>query len=112
MGEGGFPSGKLTDNQGMERPASELVFFRSEDGRSRIEVRLADENVWLTQAQLAELYQVSKSAINQHLAKIYDDGELQRSATVKRYLTVRLEGSRAVERHLEHFNLEAILAVG
>jgi hypothetical protein len=96
----------------MERPVSELVFFRSEDGRSRIEVRLADDSVWLTQAQLAELYQVSKPAINQHLAKIYGDGELRRPATVKRYLTVRFEGTRAVERQLEHFNLEAILAVG
>jgi hypothetical protein len=92
--------------------ASEFILYRSEDGRSRLEVRLAEGTVWLTQGQMAELYRVSVPAISQHLANIFSEGELARASTVKSHLIVRREGIRSVQRNLDHYNLDAILAVG
>jgi hypothetical protein len=91
---------------------SRMVLYQTEDGRQRIEVRLEGETVWLTQAALAELYQTTKQNVSLHLLNIYDEGELQRQATVKEYLTVRKEGNRNVERSIDYYNLEAIIAVG
>ena len=82
------------------------------DSAASIEMRYEDENIWLTQKMLAELYNVSVPAINQHLAKIYDDRELEREATIKKYLIVQTEGARQVEREVEHYSLQAIIAVG
>ena len=91
---------------------SNIVLYQTEDGRQRIEVRLEGQTVWLTQAAMAELFQTTKQNVSLHLANIYDEGELSRGATVKEYLTVRAEGRRQVKRPLEHYNLEAIIAVG
>ena len=77
-----------------------------------IEMRYEDENIWLTQKMMATLYDVSVSAINQHLKKIYEDSELEQEATIKKYLTVQKEGSREVSRNIDHYNLQAIIAVG
>jgi hypothetical protein len=93
-------------------PASELVLYRTEDARTRIEVRLEGESVWLTQAQMAELFQTSVPNINIHLKAIYEEGELDEAATIKDYLIVRSEGRRQVSRSVFHYSLEAILAVG
>lgn len=92
-------------------PAS-LVLFQSEDRQTRIEVRLDGGTVWLTQAQIAELFQTTPQNITIHLAALYAEGELTREATCKPYLQVRPEGERKVSRSLKHFNLDAILAVG
>ena len=82
------------------------------DNPESIEMRYEDENVWLTQRMMAELYDVSVSAINQHLKRIYDDGELTPEATIKKYLIVQTEGERSVNRNIDHYNLQAIIAVG
>ena len=75
-------------------------------------MRYEDENIWLTQKMMANLYDVSVPAINQHLKRIFADNELERGATVKQYLIVQTEGNREVRREVEHYNLQAIIAVG
>jgi hypothetical protein len=77
---------------------SEIVLYQLEDGQARIEVRLEEESVWLTQAAMAELFQSTPQNITVHLKNIYDEGELSESATCKDYLQVQKEGSRLVER--------------
>ena len=93
-------------------PESSIVLYQTEDGTTRLEVRLEGGTVWLSQALLAELYQTTVQNINQHLLNIYEDQELERQRTIKDYLIVRLEGARQVRRQVEHYNLEAILAIG
>ena len=91
---------------------SEILFYQSEDGTSRIEVRLEEGTVWLPQALIAELVQTTKQNISLHIRNIFDEGELQPEATVKEYLTVQQEGPRAVQRKVAYYNLDMILAIG
>jgi len=93
---------------------AEYLTFVAASGQSEtsVEMRYEDENVWLTQKMMATLYDVSVPAINQHLKRIYADRELEREATVKKYLIVQAEGERQVQREVEHYNLQAIIAVG
>ena len=91
---------------------SEILLYQTEDGKTRVEVRIQEESVWLNQAAMVELFQTTKQNVSLHLKNIYAEGELSRQATVKEYLIVRKEGKRQVERHVEHYNLEAIIAVG
>ena len=93
-------------------PKSELVLYQTEDGRTRVQCRFENENVWMTQALMAELFQTTPQNITLHLRAIYAEGELAEAATCKDYLQVRPEGARQVQRALRHYNLEAILAVG
>lgn len=93
-------------------PSSELILYRTEDAHTRIEVRLEGGTVWLTQAQMADLFQTTPQNITIHLRGIYADGELQTETTCKDYLQIRPEGGRSVERRLKHYNLDAILVVG
>ena len=86
---------------------SELLLYQTEDGRTRIEVRLQDETVWMTQATMAELYQTSVPNVSTHLKNIYDEGEHSREATVKDYLIVRLEGERQLVRNTYRFSTRA-----
>jgi len=90
----------------------EIVLYRTEDGMTRVECRFADESLWLTQRLIAELFQTSVPNISQHLTAIFDEGELSPERTVKKYLIVRTEGARSVSRLVDHYNLDAILAVG
>jgi len=92
--------------------SSRLVLYQADDRKTRIEVRLEGGTVWLTQAQVAELFQTTPQNITLHLKAIYEEGELSEAATCKPYLQVRQEGGREVSRTLRHYNLEAILAVG
>jgi hypothetical protein len=94
--------------------AAEYLVFVAAGGGSdtSVEMRYEDENVWLTQKMMATLYDVSVPAINQHLKRVFSDNELQREATVKQYLIVQTEGSREVQREVEHYSLQAIIAVG
>jgi len=100
----------MTEPENLPTP-SELVFYQGEDGRSRIQVRLDGGTVWLTQALLVELYQTTKQNISLHLRNLFEEGELDPSATVKQYLTVQTEGRRQVRRAIDHYNLDVILAV-
>ncbi len=97
---------------GESEQRGEIVLYKTEDGRTRLECRFADESIWLTQALMAELFQVTPQNVTLHLKAIYEEGELREEATCKEYLQVREEGGRQVARQLRHYNLDAILAVG
>lgn len=91
---------------------SEIILYQTEDGRTRIQCRFENETLWLTQAQIAELFQTTPQNVTLHLKTIYAEGELVEAATCKDYLQVRNEGKRQVSRNLRHYSLPAILAVG
>jgi len=93
-------------------PQSSIILYQTEDGRTRIQCRFEDETIWLTQAQIAELFQTTAQNVTLHLKAIFAEGELVEAATCKDYLQVRREGARDVSRSLRHYRLEAILAVG
>ncbi len=93
-------------------PQGELILYETEDGRARIECRFEGETIWITQAQMAELFQTTPQNITQHLREICAAGELGEASTCKESLQVRAEGGRQVSRQLRIYNLEVILAVG
>jgi hypothetical protein len=93
-------------------PGSEIILYQTEDGRTRLQVKLQDNTVWLTQALMAELFQKDVRTINEHLVNIFVEGELNREATIRNFRIVRLEGKREVSREVEHYSLDAIIAVG
>ncbi len=93
-------------------PGGQILLFQSDDGRPKIQVRFEERTVWLPQRSIAELYQVSVPSVNEHLAHIYDEGELEPGPTIRKFRIVQTEGSRQVERLVDHYNLDAILAVG
>jgi len=93
-------------------PQSEFILYQTEDGRTRIQCRFENETIWLTQAQIADLFQTTPQNVTLHLKAIFAEGELSEAATCKDYLQVRSEGNREVSRNLRHYRLEAILAVG
>jgi hypothetical protein len=91
---------------------SDIILYTTEDGRSQIRLRTENQTVWLTQLEMAELFDATKQNISLHLKNLFEDGELDAAATVKESLTVQTEGSREVQRTLTLYNLDAILAVG
>ena len=91
---------------------SHFLIYRSEDGKIKLDVRFEDETVWLTQAMIVDLFQSSKANVSEHIANVFAEGELSPEATVRKFRTVRLEGSRQVERELEYYNLDLIISVG
>jgi hypothetical protein len=93
-------------------PLSEMILYQTEDGRTRIQCRLENETLWLSQVLIAELFQVTVPTVNEHLKGIYADAELAAEATIRNFRIVRQEGTRQVARDIEHYNLDAILAVG
>ncbi|MFT2798877.1 virulence RhuM family protein [Serratia sp. N21D137] len=93
-------------------PVGEFLLFKSADGSTRVECRFEAETLWLSQASMAELYDKDVRTINEHLINIYKEGELEQNATIRKFRIVRQEGTRQVSREIEHYNLEAILAVG
>jgi hypothetical protein len=93
-------------------PNSEIILYQTEDGRTRIQCRFENETLWLTQALIAELFEKDVRTVNEHLVNIFDEGELRREATIRKFRIVRTEGKREVAREIEHYNLDAILAVG
>nr|WP_277509930.1 RhuM family protein [Ereboglobus sp. PH5-5] len=91
---------------------SEIIIYQTEDGLTKISVRMENETILLTQAQMADLFQKDVRTINEHLINIFDEGELLREATIRKFRIVSQEGKRQVTREMEHYNLEAILSVG
>lgn len=91
---------------------SELILYITEDGRSQIKLRAKDQTVWLSQREMAELFDVSTDNVGLHLKNIFEDGELSREATTEESSVVQTEGTRQVQRPLTLYNLDAILAVG
>lgn len=92
--------------------SGEFLLYQTEDGRTRVECRFVDDTLWLSQALMGELFQVTVPTINEHLKAIFADGELQPEATIRKFRIVRQEGVRQVARQIDHYNLDAILAVG
>ena len=90
----------------------QIVIYKAEDGQTQIDVHLENENVWLSQVQLVELFQTTKQNISLHIKNIYKEGELEEVSTVKDYLTVRKEGGREVQRTINLYNLDVIISVG
>lgn len=91
---------------------SNFVLYTTPNGDVNLDILLQDENLWLTQKGISELFGVSKSTVSHHLSNIYSDGELDKLATVRKFRTVQKEGNRAVQRELEYYNLDAIISVG
>ena len=91
---------------------SEIVLYQAPDGRTRVECRLDDGTVWLSQALMAELYQRDVRTINEHLINIYEEGELDREATIRKFRIVQTEGNRQVAKLVDPYRREAILSVG
>ncbi len=92
--------------------SSEIILYQTEDGQSRIQVRLDNETVWLSQRLLAELFQKDVRTINEHIKNIYAEGELNQEATIRNFRIVQAEASRQVTRMVDFYNLDMILAVG
>jgi hypothetical protein len=91
---------------------SEILIYENKQGTITIDVRLQEETVWLTQAQMAQLFGKDKRTISEHIGNIYKEGELDENSTVRKFRTVQQEGNRSVERELEYYNLDIIISVG
>lgn len=97
---------KMIENKG------DIVIYKTKDGLTKINVKFEDETVWLTQAQLVELYQTSKSNISEHIKHIFEEGELSQESTVRNFRTVQIEGNREVSREQVYYNLDMIISLG
>ena len=100
-----------TENQPQVALQNNIIIYTTEDGQVKIEVRLEDENVWLTQNAMAELFDTTKQNISGHIQNIFDEGELDEKATVKDSLTVQTEGNKTVQRKVKYYNLDLIISV-
>ncbi|MGP1682587.1 MAG: virulence RhuM family protein, partial [Giesbergeria sp.] len=92
--------------------AGEFLLFQTENAQTRVQVRLMDGVLWLTQRQMAELYEKDVRTVSEHLKNVYADGELNPDATVRKFRIVAREGARDIERLVDHYNLDAVLHVG
>lgn len=90
----------------------EILIYRSKQGNTKIDARLVNESIWLTQQQMADLFQTTKQNISLHLINIYKEGELDENSTVKDFLTVQKEGRRKIKRFIAYYNLDAVISVG
>lgn len=92
--------------------SGEIIIYQNQEGNIKIDVRLEEETVWLTQAQMGQLFGKDKRTISEHIGNIFQEGELDNSSTVRKFRTVQTEGTREVERELDHYNLDVIISVG
>lgn len=95
-----------------EEQKGEILIYRSEEGKTKIEVRLENENIWLSQQQMSELYQSSRTNIVEHIQHIYEEGELNENSTCRKFRHVQIEGNRSVEREMSFYNLDMIISLG
>lgn len=91
---------------------SEIIIYQNTDGNIKIDVRLEEETVWLTQDQMATLFGKGRSTVAEHIANVFEEGELEQNRTCRKFRQVRIEGSREVERDIDHYNLDVIISVG
>lgn len=94
------------------KPQSQLILYQTEDGQTQIQVVMQGDTVWLTQKEMAELFQRDKSVISRHINNVFKEGELQPEATVAKIATVQQEGERTITRDVEYYNLDVIISVG
>ncbi|MFT4070944.1 MAG: virulence protein RhuM/Fic/DOC family protein [Dysgonamonadaceae bacterium] len=90
----------------------EIIIYQTSDGNTQLDVKLDNETVWLSQAQMAELFETTPQNITLHIGNVYEDGELEQISTCKDFLQVRQEGNRNVQRNIVHYNLDIIISVG
>ena len=105
----------MSSNQKYQGPPEnngEIIVYRNEYGQVKLDVRLQDETVWLTQPMMAELFHTTQQNISQHIQNVYEEDELEPEATHKKFLSVRQEGNRQVQRKLDFYNLDMIISVG
>ncbi|HEX8114703.1 MAG TPA: RhuM family protein [Kofleriaceae bacterium] len=93
-------------------PTGQILLYRSEDGRTKLDVRLENETVWLSQRQLTEPFGKAKGTLSEHIKHIFEDGELDPAATVRPFRTVQREGDREVSRDVDFYNLDMVIALG
>ena len=91
---------------------NEVLIYKDKDGLIKVDVKFINEDVWLTQSQLAEIYKTSRENITMHISNIYKDNELPKDSTCKKFLQVQNEGTRSVKRNIDHYNLDMIIALG
>ena len=104
----------MADTKGLalEENQGDIVIYQTEDGDTKIDVRFVDETVWLTQQQMAELFQSSRTNIVEHIQHIYEEGELDEASTCRKFRQVRTEGNRQVTREIPYYNLDMIISLG
>lgn len=91
---------------------SEIIIYQNSDGHIKIDVRLEEETVWLSIEQMALLFGKGRSTIAEHVANVYEEGELEQNPTCRKFRQVRIEAAREVERDIDHYNLDVIISVG
>lgn len=91
---------------------SDILIYQNPDGNIKIDVRLQEETVWLTQDQMATLFGKARNTITEHIQNVYEEGELEQNPTSRKFRQVRTEGKREVEREIDHYNLDVIISVG
>lgn len=96
----------------MDKPDNNFILYHDENGITKVSVRFSDEDLWLSESQIAEIYDTTQQNINLHIKNIYADGELLPASTYKKFLLVRTEGKRQIERNIDHYNLDMIIAIG
>jgi len=96
----------------MDLKNNEVIIYNLPDGKTKIDVKMHEETVWLTQNQMADLFQSTVANINMHIKNVYDEGELEENSTIKESLIVQFEGNREVKRKTKIYNLDVIIAVG
>ena len=89
-----------------------ILIYQNEKGDTKIDVYFEEDTIWMTQKAMCELYQVAKSSVSEHISNIFKDGELEPEATVRKFRTVQIEGTRQVNRERDYYNLDMILAIG
>jgi len=100
------------NDEGDNFQKGELLIYQTEDGKTKIDVFFEDDTIWLNQKQIAQLYQKGVNTINEHIKHIYEDGELDDQATIRKFRIVQNEGKREVSREIDYYNLNMILAIG
>ena len=90
----------------------QIIIYKTEDGLTQIEVQMTGETVWLSQKQMAELFEKDVNTINEHIKNIFNEGELSKDPTIRKFRIVQKEGSREVAREIEQYNLDVIISVG
>ena len=96
----------------MQKNENNIIIYQDEDGVTKVSVKFSDEDIWLTQNQIAEIYKTTQENISMHIKNIYKDGELENNSTNKKFLSVQNEGNRQVKRNIDHYNLDMIIALG
>lgn len=96
----------------MENANSEFIIFKTEDEKISVDVRMESETVWLTQDQMAILFDKRRSTVAEHILNVFKEGELEEKSTCRKIRQVRMEGNRTVEREIDHYNLDVIISVG